>query len=565
MKQIGEQAKRERELLLWQERQLAFRKKYGDSPAGFQSREAEEQAVQDLKAAWKDFEDRNTYRLLADYVPEDEGFAGRGQYLAEMEQLFSKGQSPVVLYGIAGIGKTALARAYVRRHREDYDTVLFLPGNTSLMELICDDSQVPISNLQYSQDQYGSKRRYWNIKMKVLRNIAESRRLLLIIDDCSAEEDRKLRELAALPCHILITTRRNPAVWTELCQRDFPGIWVRELDTDAEWKEFIQVYRGGDLDPEAWRDFVQYREKVKGHTLLMVRKLCGGTADETGMEFSRDLFSRFSLKKVERQALRELAVMPEQGIPESLFYQVSETPERSVERLVDDLLVRREQIVGQDGEDFMLSLHPLVAEAVKEIYSPTLEKCRRLIWGFYRKVWNTWHRTARENQELEPYVLALLESFPHPVAWLARPLEEFVTFLWMQGHFQEAEAYCKKIVACVEAEYGFCHQTTAEMYLRMAAVYDSAMESAKAEEWYWKGCRAICACQPLDKRYHVIRCTAHVKIARLHRYHGYYEEAMKQIDAALLAARKFGLGAARGGGPWNLMGGDGREEFLWAS
>ena len=48
--------------------------------------------------------------------------------------------------------KTALARAYIRKHRQDYDAVLFLSCQADLKSVICDDCQLPIVNLQYSAD-----------------------------------------------------------------------------------------------------------------------------------------------------------------------------------------------------------------------------------------------------------------------------------------------------------------------------------------------------------------------------------------------------------------------------
>ena len=61
---------------------------------------------------------------------------------------------PVVLYGIGGIGKTALAREYVRRYQESYDHILYLPFPATIEELIINDFSIPISNLHYDANNY---------------------------------------------------------------------------------------------------------------------------------------------------------------------------------------------------------------------------------------------------------------------------------------------------------------------------------------------------------------------------------------------------------------------------
>ena len=93
-----------------------------------------------------------------------ECFVGRERYLTRIEEILAEKSGPAVLYGIGGIGKTAIARAYVRRHQEEYDSVLFLSCDIGFSPLLCDDIRVAVSNLHYSKDKYGSKKQYFKEK-----------------------------------------------------------------------------------------------------------------------------------------------------------------------------------------------------------------------------------------------------------------------------------------------------------------------------------------------------------------------------------------------------------------
>lgn len=206
------------EFLVWKERMFDLCKKYKETPPGFRSAEEESQALEALRLEREDYEARHSCRLEGGYQAAQEQFAGRTNYLKEIHRRFAEEGGPVILYGIGGIGKTALAREYIRRYREDYDTVQFLYYQGSFQSLICDDVQLPISNLKYSPDKYGNKSRYFGEKLNVLAQLARETRLLLVIDDCNVEFDSKMEQIFSLPCHILVTTRVNPKIWANTPQ-----------------------------------------------------------------------------------------------------------------------------------------------------------------------------------------------------------------------------------------------------------------------------------------------------------------------------------------------------------
>lgn len=556
MRNNREEESQEREMLEWRERLCRLQAKYADTPPGFTSEKEAQKVLKQLKQELEEYEARKEYRLLGSYQAPEEPFVGREDYLAQIERQMAAKNGPVILYGIGGIGKTALARAYIRRHEARYDAVLFLSYNTGIQAMVCDDCRLAIKNLRYSADKYENKNRYFKEKIRILTEIAERIRLLIVVDDCNTENDRKMEALFAVPCDFLVTTRVNPVLWGY-----DTGIRVRELGTEEEWTQFIRLYQKKELTGQEWEELRSYRKKVNGHTLLMAMRIHeerqeiaaeknGNTEIAMPGEIAEDFFARFSMKRAEKQAMRELSIMPVQGIGEDFYLQISQVRKQSVDWLADHLLIRREPS-GSDGSA-VLSLHPLIAEAARKIFAPTMENCQKLIQGLHHKVYNGWNRTYQQNQALEPYVFALLEAFPEPEGWLSRQMEEMVTLLWIQGYYEEAESYCLKIVEAAERYYGKIHQTTGEMYLRLAAVYHNSLDFKRAEAWYWRGYEVINQCRPFDIRYHYVRSLAFLKISRIYRFQGDYQKALEACEESIRCAEQFGISVGdRAIPPWD--------------
>lgn len=520
----------EKEYIRWKNDQLRLRKKYRDTPAGFTDKTAEEEMAAELEEAEARYRKRCTYEILSEYQPKEELFVGREKYLRLIGEKLQRG--PVILYGIGGVGKSALAREYIRRCGMKYDHIIFLACRDDLRRAVCDDERLRISNLYYSERKYGSMLNYFKKKMDVLRTIAEEKRLLILIDDLNRTAERDRKAVFSLPCDILVTTRICPDIWG-----DHEEIRIKGLEEGEECERFIHAYQIGEtMTEEMQAKLTSYSRTIQGHTLRLmfkIREVTGGTSEEEeapDRDFEKDLFTHFPLKHTEKQILRELSVMPAQGIPTELYLKISGASGDDLNRLTEYLFVNK---LWQDKEgEELLSLHPIVAEAAKRIFQPSLSNCRRLLWGIYDQVYDAWMKPLEENRKIEPYVLSLLRMFPEPEGWMMRPLNGLVTLLWIQEQYDTALDYAKKLMKSVESYYGEGHQNAGEMALRVAAAYFNMIDIENAAVWYFKGYWILEKCEPVNDAFYHIFALACGKLARICRYRQAYDKAFQFAEKA---------------------------------
>lgn len=496
------------QLLLWKKNQLLLQKKYADTPPGFSSAEAEKAAW----AAWEEeytrFRERMHFKINDTALPSvSSPLIGREEELTAVRDTLASFHA-VFLYGIGGIGKTAIALTYIARHRPAYDHVLYIVTGKGILQAVCDDTSVPISGLLYDRKRYPALRQYYREKLSALQKISEEKKILIVIDNLNTPADKDLCQFLELSCDKIITTRVNYEIVPEK-----EKLLVNALRPEY-WPELIQTYSSG-LEPAKTEQLLHYGRQVEGHTLSI--KMASVQASHGELSGHPDngshitsLISSFRLKKAEWEALLYLSVLAPQGMEKDLFLRISGASEHTLRSLQNDLLmdvfVMETAAPSAESEQtetrLFLRVHPLIAEAVKRIMPPTCINCSRLLRGFEKYMHGddigtcTWNRTYEENRVLEPHVFAVYETFPDPAPWLGTAFEEIVTFLWVQGYFEEALPYAIKVYEAVLNYYGPNHVLPGREALRVAAVYHNRMDHDQALMWYQKGYELLKAVTP---------------------------------------------------------------------
>lgn len=517
----------QKQLLLWKKNLLLLQKKYTDTPPGFSSAEAEKAAWETWKEEYTRFLEDRRFKINDTSLPSVSfPLIGREEKLAAVHDMLASFHT-VFLYGIGGIGKTAIALAYISRHHSAYDHVFHIVTSKGILQAVCDDTAIPISGLLYDRKRYPALRQYYREKLNTLQKISEKEKILIVIDNMNAPADKNLSQFLELSCDKIITTRVN---YENVPERE--KLRVNALGPEY-WPELIHAYSSG-LEPAKAEQLLHYSYQVEGHTLSI--KMASSQASYGELSGHPDngshitaLLSSFRMKKAEWKTLLYLSVLAPQGMEKNLFLQISGSSEHTLQSLrnyllVDALVLEKAMESEQTNPHLLLRVHPLIAEAVKRIMPPTCINCNRLLRGFEKYLYGdsmeigTWDRTYEENKTLEPHVFALYETFPEPAPWLGTAFEEIVTFLWVQGYYEEALPYAIKVYEAVLDYYGPNHVLPGREALRVAAVYHNRLDHDQALLWYQKGYELLKAATP--RTFEVINqlSTACGKLAREYSY-----------------------------------------------
>lgn len=140
-----------------------------------------DQAIEQLQIILQ-LSDETKPWLLSSSISSPVFFTGREEALASLNQLLHTPEHHIFnLYGMGGIGKSTLTRAYLAEHRVEYGAVLWLYASGNTTQAICDDNLVHVNTIQKMSDE--SLEDYLPRKLRALTEIAASQHVLVIIDN----------------------------------------------------------------------------------------------------------------------------------------------------------------------------------------------------------------------------------------------------------------------------------------------------------------------------------------------------------------------------------------------
>jgi tetratricopeptide (TPR) repeat protein len=328
--------------------------------------------------------------ILGNKLPScNQAFIGRKDEIKSISSHLSE-QSVLFITGMAGIGKSEVAKAYAQKNRKKYTNIIYL--------YYTGDLRKDIANLTFADDsiEMNEEMRFEH-HYKVMQKLHTD--TLLILDNFNVlpKDEPFLRELMKNDMQILITSR------CKLKNYDF--IEVKELGKEKELTDlFYKHCPSAKSDPESVAAIV---EEVNGHTLtvcmaaltleasgiepeelLQELRSCGiGQNNEEIEVFKDDEFSYASmighLRKLMKlnglnadsiDILRNLSLLPVSGVPKSAFKQWLE-----LDSLKDVNELIRYGIISEDTENKTIALHPLIQEVAITETIPTVSDCHVML------------------------------------------------------------------------------------------------------------------------------------------------------------------------------------------
>ena len=366
-------------------------------------------------------------------------FCGRETELASLHELLCE-HGKVFLQGIAGIGKSELAKAYAKQYGKEYTNILYFTYSGDL--------KADIANLDFADDVDDDE----TIDARFSRHHRFLRKLrddsLMIIDNFNTvtAKDSILDVVLKYHCRIIFTTRSRFDNYTSMNLEEIS-------DTEALLKLMGCFYS----DAEKHRSILeQIIQTVHSHTLavelsarlletgimeplFLLKKLkeektaldatdtIGITKDgksrkATYYDHIHTLFSLYQLSGVETDIMRNLSLAPVTGVNGRVFANWLKLWDMNA---VNDLI---EKGFVQAMESRVIALHPMIQEVALDETKPSVQNCHTLLSSlqevclrhgeevsYYKQMFQTIECIVAliENDDMTTYLRFLEDVFPY--------------------------------------------------------------------------------------------------------------------------------------------------------
>ena len=227
-------------------------------------------------------------------------FCGRDAELAALHEALEKNDK-VFLQGIAGIGKSEIAKAYAKSHKKEYTNILYFIYSGSLKRDIAD--------LQFADDrETEDEEKRFHRHNRFLRTLKED--TLLIIDNfnTTAAQEELLSAIMKYRCRILFTTK---SVFAEQ-----PSVTVEDIaDRSVLYDLFSRYFKEAD---EHLETVIEIMKTVHYHTLSV--ELAARLA-QSGMLTPEQILSKLREEKAAFSGADEIRIAKDGRTTKATYYQ----------------------------------------------------------------------------------------------------------------------------------------------------------------------------------------------------------------------------------------------------
>ena len=340
-----------------------------------------------------------SYKLIPSKIQYSTNFYGRDDVLDNIHEKFSAEERIVFLKGMGGIGKSEIAKQYVKRYKNEYAAIVWMRYDGSLKNLIIDDSILTIEGLcrkTKADNSLQTDEEYANEKLGILSDIS-SERTLLIVDNYDTTFDNYLAQFVSKGAYrILFTTRMEQE------RRRYSVIPINEIDDENALKdmfigycnpEYIYIDKNDTAFPELFELtnrhtltlelIAQYMEEANIDLLEMVARLkqngfnelsnaqiIRNNEEQFGFDYIRRIFYMAKLSPTEKQFMRYMTLMPKHGISEQFFKLWCG------DIYTNKTSLQKKSWIKYDAKNKILSLHPIIYEVVKQELQITYDNCK---------------------------------------------------------------------------------------------------------------------------------------------------------------------------------------------
>ena len=489
--------------------------------------------------------------IVLDYIMDSEvpkpcrHFIGRDKELEELYTMLEENRH-VFLYGIAGIGKSELAKAYAKRYMRHYTNILYVEYTGNLHQDITDMDFIDDLPESTEQERFQRHNRF-------LRSLKSD--TLLIIDNfnVTATQDSFLSVVLKYRCQILFTTRSRLDEYCTLPLKEISdmnalfqlaSVFYSEADTYRTTIEKIietvhshtfavelaaKLLENGISTPDQLLTRLQM-EKASFHNEDKIKIIKDGQSSKaTYYSHIHTLFSLYTLSLKQQDILCNMCFLPSTGISARIFAKWLELPTLNE---INDLI---ETGFVQTTTRRTISLHPMIQEITLSETKPSVSSCHTLLDSlqhiclmhgievdYYKKMFqaveNVIHLIEKDN--IPKYLLFLEDVFPY--------MEKYHYQKGMKEIIQELKQLLK----------GNRHGTASDRALLLN--YQATME-AKPEKAIKLEKEALAQIKEIIEANAHLVSNLHANLGGLYRMNGQTELAKEHMEMGILLLEQYNL------------------------
>ena len=382
--------------------------------------------------------------IVLDYIMDSEvpkpcrHFIGRDKELEELYTMLEENRH-VFLCGIAGIGKSELAKAYAKRYIKQYTNILYVEYTGNLHQDITDMDFIDDPPESTDQERFQRHNRF-------LRSLKSD--TLLIIDNfnVTATQDIFLSVVLKYRCQILFTTRSNLNEYCTFQLKEIndintlfqlTSIFYSDADKHRSTVEkIIETVHYHTFAVELAAKLLENGISTPGQLLAKLQEERASLDNEDKIKIIKDgqsskatyyshihtLFSLYALSRKQQDIMCNLCFLPYTGISARIFAKWLELPTLNE---INDLI---ETGFVQTTTRHTISLHPMIKEIALSETKPSVSSCHILLDSlqkiclmhgievdYYKKLFQTAGNIIEliEKDDIPKYLLFLENVFPY--------------------------------------------------------------------------------------------------------------------------------------------------------
>ena len=335
----------------------------------------------------------NVSPMLVDYIisydiPKPvKHFVGRKHEIEKIHNLFQE-TDKIFLQGIAGIGKSEIAKAYVQKYKSEYKNILYIPYSGSLYNDIVGLDFVTDLPDNTAEEKFRRHNRF----LQTLKSDT-----LIIIDNFNTTDydEELLADVLLYNCKILFTTRSRFDDGTvidveEINKNDLLELVGKLYPETEENRNIIEQLIdeihlhtfGIELIARLLNDSIltpdELLKKIKAENINLnsadkIKAVKDNSSRKrTFYKHISLLFSLFDLSDKQKYIMQNISVMPTSGIPTRQFaYWLDLSDLNTVNELIDKGFINV-------LPEHRISIHPIMQEITAADLKPSISACQTL-------------------------------------------------------------------------------------------------------------------------------------------------------------------------------------------